>query len=90
MVMTRRNFGIVTGSIVVAVSDARTGAMAMFTNLDRFKAIVGRGFSQGDLTVETKFARRSYSSTNIFLRPTFPDHKSYDHKLKARGAASRI
>ena len=51
MSMTRRNFGIVTASIVVAVSDAGTGAMAMSTNLERFKAIVERGFSEGDLTV---------------------------------------
>ncbi|WP_426437217.1 ester cyclase [Bradyrhizobium genosp. P] len=51
MSMTRRNLGIVTASIVAAASDARTGAMAMSANLERFKAIVERGFSQGDLAV---------------------------------------
>src|SRR5882757_8446949 len=51
MRMTRRKFGIVTAAIAVAVTDARTGAMGMFTNLERFKAIIERGFSQGDLTV---------------------------------------
>src|SRR5258708_4644816 len=49
--ITRRKFGIVTAGITVAVTDARNGVMAMSTNLERFKAIVERGFSQGDLTV---------------------------------------
>ena len=51
MRMTRRKFGIITAGIAVAVAGPRTGAMAMSTNLERFKAIVERGFSQGDLTV---------------------------------------
>jgi hypothetical protein len=51
MRMTRRNFGIVTAGIAVAVVGPRTGAMGMSTNLERFKAIVERGFSQGDLSV---------------------------------------
>ena len=51
MVMTRRNFGFVTAAVAVAATDARTGAMGLSTNLERFRAIVDRGFSQGDLTV---------------------------------------
>ena len=51
MSITRRLFGIVTAGIAVAVTDARNGVMAMSTNLELFKAIVERGFSQGDLTV---------------------------------------
>jgi ketosteroid isomerase-like protein len=51
MRVTRRKFGIITASIPVAVADARIGAMGMSTNLERFRAIVDRGFSQGDLTV---------------------------------------
>ena len=51
MRMTRRKFGIITAGIAVAVAGPRTGAMGMSTNLERFKAIVERGFSQGDLTV---------------------------------------
>jgi ketosteroid isomerase-like protein len=51
MSMRRRKFGIITANIAVAVADARTGAMGMSTNLERFRAIVDRGFSQGDLTV---------------------------------------
>jgi ketosteroid isomerase-like protein len=51
MRITRRKFGILTAGIAVAVADARTGAMGMSTNLERFKAIIERGFSQGDLTV---------------------------------------
>jgi ketosteroid isomerase-like protein len=51
MRITRRKFGIMTASIAVAVTDARNGAMGMSTNLERFRAIVERGFSQGDLAV---------------------------------------
>jgi ketosteroid isomerase-like protein len=51
MSVTRRRFGIATAGVAVAVAGARSGAMAMSTNLDLFKAIVERGFSQGDLTV---------------------------------------
>jgi ketosteroid isomerase-like protein len=49
MRMTRRKFGII--AVAVAVTGPRTGATDMSTNLDRFKAIIERGFSQGDLTV---------------------------------------
>jgi hypothetical protein len=51
MRMTRRKFGMITASVAVAVADARTGVMAMSTNLEGFKSIVERGFSRGDLTV---------------------------------------
>jgi ketosteroid isomerase-like protein len=51
MSITRRLFGIVTAGIAVAVTDATNGVMAMSTNLELFKAIVERGFSQGDLSV---------------------------------------
>ena len=51
MSITRRLFGIVTAGFAIAVTDARNGVMAMSTNLELFKAIVERGFSQGDLTV---------------------------------------
>jgi ketosteroid isomerase-like protein len=51
MSMTRRKFGIVTAGVARAVAGPGTGAMGMSTNLERFKAIVERGFSQGDLTV---------------------------------------
>ncbi|MGX4770369.1 ester cyclase [Bradyrhizobium guangdongense] len=51
MRMTRRLFGIVTAAIAVSVTDARNGVMAMSANLELFRAIVERGFSQGDLTV---------------------------------------
>ena len=46
MSITRRNFGIVTAGLAVAVTDARNGVMAMSTNLECFKAIVERGFSK--------------------------------------------
>jgi hypothetical protein len=47
MSITRRKFGIMTAGIAVAVTDARSGLMAMSTNLERFKAIVERGFFSG-------------------------------------------
>jgi ketosteroid isomerase-like protein len=49
--MTRRKFGIITAVIAAAVADTRSGAMAMSSNLERFTAIIERGFSQGDLSV---------------------------------------
>jgi len=69
--MTRREFGVV--AIGIAVAGPRAGAMNMSTNLERFKAIVERGFSHGDLTVA---APRRSSSMSIFREPTFPVRKS--------------
>lgn len=51
MRITRRQYGIITAGIAIAVTNPRTGAIAMSANQERFKAIVERGFSQGDLTV---------------------------------------
>jgi len=51
MRMTRRKFGITAAGIAVAVAGPRTETMGMSTNLERFRAIVERGFSQGDLTI---------------------------------------
>lgn len=51
MTITRRTFGVVTAGLAVAAAGPGSGAMGMSTNLERFKAIVERGFSQGDLTV---------------------------------------
>ena len=51
MRMTRREFGIITAGIAAIAAGPRTGAMDMSANLERFKAIVERGFSQGDLSV---------------------------------------
>jgi ketosteroid isomerase-like protein len=51
MRITRRKFGIMTAGIAVAATDARNAAMGMSTNLERFRAIVERGFCQGDLAV---------------------------------------
>lgn len=51
MRITRRQYGIITAGIAIAVTNPRTGAIAMSANQERFKAIVEHGFSQGDLTV---------------------------------------
>jgi ketosteroid isomerase-like protein len=51
MRITRRKFGIVTAGAAVAVADASNGAIGMSANLERFRSIVERGFSQGDLAV---------------------------------------
>jgi ketosteroid isomerase-like protein len=69
MQMTRRELCIITAGI--AVKSTRTGAMDMSTNLERFKAIVERGFSRGDLTVadevcaETLIEHEYLSKTDI-------------------------
>jgi len=67
MRITRRKFGMITAGIAVAVVNPRVGAIGMSTNLERFKAIVERGFSQGDLTVAdevcaTKLIEHEYLS----------------------------
>jgi ketosteroid isomerase-like protein len=51
MGITRRKFCTATAGIAVAVAGAENGAMGMSTNLERFRAIIERGFSQGDLAV---------------------------------------
>ncbi|WP_128970540.1 ester cyclase [Bradyrhizobium tropiciagri] len=67
--MTRRELGGV--ALGIAVAGPRAGAMNMPTNLERFKAIVERGFSQGDLTVadeicaETLIEHEYLSKTDI-------------------------
>ncbi|SEB86405.1 ester cyclase [Bradyrhizobium erythrophlei] len=67
--MTRSEFGVVAAGI--AVTGPSTGAIDMSTNLERFKAIVERGFSQGDLTVadevcaETLIEHEYLSKTDI-------------------------
>ncbi|MHC2250718.1 ketosteroid isomerase-like protein [Bradyrhizobium embrapense] len=67
--MTRREFGGVV--IGIAIAGPGAGAMNMSTNLERFKAIVERGFSQGDLTVadeicaETLIEHEYLSKTDI-------------------------
>ena len=63
--ISRREFGTITTGIAGAVFDARNGVMAMSANIERFKAIVERGFSRGDLTVadeicDTKLIEHQY------------------------------
>jgi ketosteroid isomerase-like protein len=72
MSMTRRRFGITTAGLAVAVADAGTGAMAMSTNLDLFRAIVGRGFSQGDLTVADEVCAEKLIEHEYLSRTDLP------------------
>jgi ketosteroid isomerase-like protein len=51
MGLTRRTFGIVTVATTAAAVARRSGAKDMSPNLESFKAIIDRGFSQGDLSV---------------------------------------
>ena len=72
MSITRRLFGIVTAGFAVAVTDARNGVMAMSTNVELSKAIVERGFSQGDLTVagevcDAKLIEHQFLQEPIYL-----------------------
>ena len=70
--MTRRKFGIITAGIAVAVAGPRTGAMGMSTNLERFKAIVERGFSQGDLTVADEVCDEKLTEHQYLARTDLP------------------
>jgi ketosteroid isomerase-like protein len=72
MSITRRKFGIITAGIAVAVTDGRNGLMAMSTNLERFKAIVERGFSQGDLTVADEVCDEKLIEHQYLARTDLP------------------
>ena len=72
MGMTRRNLGIVTVGIAVSAGATRTGAMGMSTNLERFKAIVERGFSQGDLTVADEVCGATLIEHQYLTRTDLP------------------
>jgi ketosteroid isomerase-like protein len=72
MSITRRKFGIITAGIAIAVADARNGVMAMTTNLERFKAIVERGFSQGDLTVADEVCGEKLIEHQYLTRTDLP------------------
>jgi len=49
--ITRREFGTMAAGAALVVADPGNAEASMTTNLERFKAIVERGFSRGDLTV---------------------------------------
>jgi ketosteroid isomerase-like protein len=68
MSITRRKFGIIT----VAMVDAKNGVMAMSTNLERFQAIVERGFSQGDLTVADEVCGEKLIEHQYLARTDLP------------------
>ena len=72
MGMTRRKFGTLTASIAIAVADAKNGAMAMTTNLKRFKMIVERGFSQGDLSVADEICGEKLIEHQYLTRTDLP------------------
>jgi ketosteroid isomerase-like protein len=72
MSMTRRKFGIVTAGVALAVAGPGTGAMGMSTNLERFKAIVERGFSQGDLTVADEVCAEKLSEHQYLSKTDIP------------------
>jgi ketosteroid isomerase-like protein len=72
MNITRRRFGIVTAGIAVAATDARKGAMAMSSNLERFKAIVERGFSKGDLAVADEVCAEKLIEHQYLARADLP------------------
>jgi len=68
--MTRREFGVV--AIGIAVAGPRAGAMNMSTNLERFKAIVERGFSHGDLTVADEVCAETLIEHEYLSRTDIP------------------
>lgn len=72
MSITRREFGIIATGIAAVVTDASNGVMAMSANLDRFKAIVERGFSQGDLTVADEVCGEELIEHQYLARTDLP------------------
>jgi ketosteroid isomerase-like protein len=72
MSMTRRKFGIVTAGVALGVASPGTGAMGMSTNLERFRAIVERGFSQGDLTVADEVCAEKLSEHQYLSKTDIP------------------
>ena len=72
MRMTRRKLGIITAGNSVAAAGPGTGAMGMSTNLERFKAIVERGFSQGDLTVADEVCDEKLIEHQYLTRTDLP------------------
>jgi ketosteroid isomerase-like protein len=72
MNITRRKFGIIAAGIAVALADASSGVVAMSTNLERFKAIVERGFSQGDLTVADEVCDEKLIEHQYLARDDLP------------------
>lgn len=69
MGITRRKFAIVTAGAAVAAVGTTAGARAVPTNLELFKAIVERGFSQGDLTVADEICAEKLIE-HEYLSPT--------------------
>jgi ketosteroid isomerase-like protein len=51
MRITRRELGIASSAFVATVTGSTIGIAGMSTNVERFRAIIERGFSRGDLTV---------------------------------------
>ena len=70
--ITRRKFGVIAAGFAVAVTDAGNGAMAMSANLQHFKAIVERGFSQGDLTVADEVCDEKLIEHQYLARTDLP------------------
>ncbi|MGY3546422.1 ketosteroid isomerase-like protein [Bradyrhizobium sp. USDA 4472] len=55
MGLTRRTFAIMTVATMASAVDRKSGAKDMSPNIESFKAIIDRGFSQGDLSVADEF-----------------------------------
>jgi predicted ester cyclase len=72
MHLTRRTFSIITVSAAAATGAPIAGAQAMSTNLERFRAIIERGFSQGDLSVADEVCADKLIEHQYLARLDFP------------------
>jgi len=72
MHLTRRTFGIITAGAAATACATRAEGKAMSTNIDRFRAIIERGFSNGDLTVADEVCADRLIEHQYLARTDFP------------------
>lgn len=72
MRMARRKVGFTAAGIAVAVDGPSSGATGMSSNLERFRAIIERGFSEGDLTVADEVCAETLIEHEYLSRTDIP------------------
>lgn len=72
MRMARRKVGFTAAGIAVVVDGPSSGATGMSSNLERFRAIIERGFSEGDLTVADEVCAETLIEHEYLSRTDIP------------------
>ena len=70
--LTRREFGTMAVGATLIVADTGYAEAPMTTNLERFKAIVERGFSRGDMTVADEVCAEKLIEHQYLARTELP------------------